>query len=194
MVWQAPEHIQQSKLSRWRALVAWGMLGLMVAAALGVKAGVRAAGRIELGEPIEAGPLAAQVPRAWDVSRDRMPARIWARSEDEGEALLLEISIRTATTYDSPADYLAAIAGEAALEAPRRIRVGGRTGAVVVYGKAVFLPALGVAQGVTATVVAVPLDGQSVLHVELERFGDWNPADATVVQQVAETVRVAGAE
>ena len=65
---------------------------------------------------------------------------------------------------------------------------------MVVYGKAVFLPALGVAQGVTATVAAVPLDEQSVLHVELERFGDWNPADATVVQQVAETVRVAGAE
>src|SRR5687767_790381 len=165
MVWRAPEQIQQARRSQLRALVVWGMLGLMVAAALGVQAGVRAAGRVALSEPIEAGPLVARVPLGWDVSRDRSPARIWARSQEQGQALLLEISIRRLPPYDSPADYLAAMAGEGAMEAPRRISVGGRNGAMVVYGKAVFMPALGMAQGVTATVAAVPLDEQTVLHV-----------------------------
>jgi hypothetical protein len=196
MVWQPPQEIEQKRQYRRRAIVVWGIFGLLVMAALGVSAGVRRAGRVPLDEPIAAGELSARVPAGWDVSRDLKPPRIVARGEAEGRALVLSVVLRRADEPISGLQYAAMISGGEVLDEPRRVKLGAGQGHLIVYEKR-FLAGERLIGGpviATAVVGSVGVEGEGILHVELERFGAWDPSDAVLVQQVAESVRVRPSE
>jgi hypothetical protein len=188
MVWRPPAEVEERTRAVRRTVAIWGIFGLLVAAALGVGAGVRRAASVPLTEPVMAGPLVVQLPRGWDVSRDLIPPRILARGEDGGQALVLEVSVHRADEPISTHQFMAAVSGGLVLETPRTVKLGSGTGELFVYEKRFAQPL--VAGPVIATAVVVPEDDRTLIHVELERFGDWKPGDAVLVQQVARTARV----
>jgi hypothetical protein len=171
----------------------WGIFAVLVVTALGVGAAVRQAAEATLSDTVSAGPLAARVPKGWNVSRELIPPRILARGEDEGVALVLDITLRSADGPITPRHFIAFASGGEVLEMPRAVDLGGRKGELFVYEKRIA-PGFLIPDPVIATAIVAEVDEGTFIHVELERFGDWNPSDAVLVQQVARTVQVAPLE
>lgn len=135
MIWRPPEQVEQHRRARWRAIVLWGLLGVLVAIALGVQVAVTQAARVDLGPRVEAGRLSAQMPEGWSVSTDAGSfPRIWAEHV-EGESDLV-LNVRLVPISDGPVsagDFLVMEYRAEGAEPPRRAEVAGGPGALVSY-------------------------------------------------------------
>lgn len=191
MTWRHPEQIQKSRRTRMRALVVWGVFGLLVLAALGLERFKLAASRLALSAPIEAGPLVAQVPEGWRVSHNPEAPRIRATTQADGVAQDLTIMLhRRPEPLASPLAFLRFEFPAAMLhEAGQSTRIGGRPAMVVS-----FRGTLGPSGESYLTIAVVQVDPTTFLTIELQRIGEWNNADPLIVKQVARTVRVKGIE
>ncbi len=188
MVWRPPQEVADKSRAVRRTVVIWGIFALLVVAALGIGAGVRRAAMLTLAEPIAAGPLVARLPAGWDVSGELNPPRMLARGEDGGQALVIEVALHRFDEPIAPDQFLLAASGGQVLEMPRTVKLDGREGELFIYEKRFALEYL--SGPVIATAVVAQVDERTLIQVELVRFGDWNPADAVLVQQVARTAGV----
>ena len=195
MVWRPPQELEQSRRARWRAAVLWGLLGVLVVAALGVQAAVTRAAQVPLTPPIRVGPLTAQVPRGWTSSAELGPPQIRARVDDSagGGTRLLTVTLRrTRQPLASPTEFLAVhYEGAQAYDAPRRATVAGRDGVVVGFAASVGFPGLGLSRSAFVTAAVAQVDPRTFVHVEHRRFDEPDGRDAVLVKQVARTVALA---
>lgn len=189
MTWRNPEQIQQSRRTRMRALVVWGVFGALVLSALGLERFKLASARLALSAPVEAGPIVAQVPEGWRVSSAPEAPQIRATTQVNGVAQDLKIMLhRVPDPLASPLAFLRIEFPAAALhDAEQSTRIGGRATMVVS-----FRGVLGPTGESYLTIAAIQVDPATFLTVELQRTGEWNSADPVVVKQVARTVRLKG--
>ncbi len=172
MVWQIPKDMQRERQAVWRGAMVWGLFGLMVLAALGIQAAVRASPSIKLGEEIQAERLIARVPEGWEAAYVPGRALILAEGDLAGRRLMLKVTLEDLET------------GGTTLEPPRRIRVGGQD--AMLYTSEQRLGR----RPIVATAVVMGLGGGEVATVEVRRINEWNPTDSALVQQVARSVRI----
>ncbi len=195
MIWRPPEQIEQHKRALWRAVVVWGLLGVLVAIALGVQVAVTQAARVDLGPRVSSGRLSAQMPQGWGISTDSGPfPRIWAEYV-EGESDLV-LNVRLVPIADGPpsaADFLVMHYRAQEAEPPRRVEVAGAPGALVSYDATMEIVGTGIRRGLQVTAAAGQVDMGTFVHIELRRFGGAGAADAVLVRQVARTVQVSKA-
>ena len=195
MVWRDPADIERDRQVRWRAVVVWAVFALLLGAALGAQVWVPQMSRLPLGPPVSAGSLTAQVPEDWKATTSPQPPQIAAESPPGGAAQRLEISLLRGPEHLSMLGLLESRHEEAPLlEVRTNLKVEGRPAAMITVGGLAALGPSKSAIELYISAMAIQYEPGVYVVVELQRRGSWNNADAIVVQQIADTVRLSGPE
>ena len=107
-----------------------------------------------------------------------------------GGRAMLTVALDASPSAD-PGEYLSVYLKGVFSTRPRRVTVAGRSGLLVAQYAEIPGTRAGPPRVFTRTVAAAPLDGRTMLRIELERLGAPDPsADAALVGQIAAAVEV----
>lgn len=188
-----------------RVVLLWGLLGIMLLAAMAFSQSVRGEGEALLAEePIVVGPLAARLPAGWPVEVFRsLNGGVELRAVDPNDPLRSASVKLTPTrrwadagalieaTYESQRILVNGTPAESeVIDHPRRAKVGPLEGAIATV--AVALPAMDWAVVMYIRVVAAQVEEDWAVFVEVERAGEWAGEDAQLARAIANTVRIGG--
>lgn len=186
-----------------RVVLLWGLLGVMLLAAMAFSQSVRGEGEAMLAdEPSVFGPLSARLPAGWAVNEIPLaegglelratdptnlmrsasvrlvPSRRWA---DAGTLIEANYESERLLVNNTPAE-------SEVIDHPRDAQIGPYDGAIATV--AIVVPAMDWMAVMYVRVVAAPVSDDWAVFVEVERAGEWAGEDAQLVRAIARTVRI----
>lgn len=191
MTWTSPDIAAKRARAIKRAVVLWGLLGLMTLLALFIQLGyVPAGAATRLTQEVTTGPLTVWLPEGWLVEQEPATGDLVAVEQTDSRAAgVLQIRFRQADEPITPRDLLQDRGREE--EFLGRVPMGdgeGRMFAAVRPAALSLFAGEGEMNGYIFTVSAVRVV-EGGLTIRLERPiadpGDWDEADILLVRRIA---------